>query len=94
MTFEDYKSLVKGLTTEKRFRHSVNVSAAAAKLAEHYGADPEKAALAGILHDCCKNMTKEEQLHWISKSGIILDDITLTQPQLWHAVAGAAYLSC
>ena len=56
MEFDYYVQLIKGRMGERRFIHSVNVSDAAVALAERYGADKEKARLAGILHDSCKEI--------------------------------------
>jgi len=44
----------------KRFKHSLAVADTAKKLAEKYGADPEKAYLAGIAHDSAKEFDSEE----------------------------------
>lgn len=37
-----------------RYRHTLGVAETAARLAEAYGADPKRARLAGLLHDCGK----------------------------------------
>ena len=37
-----------------RYRHTLGVADTAQKLAQRYGADPGKARLAGLLHDCGK----------------------------------------
>lgn len=59
-TYEIYKEILKNILSEKRFNHSVNVSLMAEKLAKNYGVDSEKAKLAGLLHDICKEMPEEE----------------------------------
>ena len=95
MSYPDYTPLVRSMLKPERFVHSVNVAQQALKLAQHYHASPqlcEKAYTAGILHDICKNMSHEEQLHWIEKSGIILDDVIAAQPQVWHGIAASVYL--
>ena len=40
--------------------HTINVKKMAVKLAKRYGADEEKAALAAILHDSAKEISKDE----------------------------------
>lgn len=75
--------------SKKRFLHSLAVEERAAFLAKLYGEDSGKAALAGLLHDCCHGLSYDEQLKIISSRGIILDDFTLAQPDLWHAIAGS-----
>ncbi|HBM99040.1 MAG TPA: phosphohydrolase [Ruminococcus sp.] len=78
--------------SEHRFVHSVNVSKEARKLAKIYGADAEKAAIAGILHDITKEMPVEEQLKIITDSGIILDNVQKNAPKLWHGISGSIYI--
>lgn len=89
---DDYKKLIKTKMGDYRYTHSVNVSKEAKKLAKIYGADEEKAALAGILHDITKEMPKEEQLQIITDSGIILDVIQKDAPKLWHGISGSVYV--
>ncbi len=91
-TFKDYEAEVKKHLSEKRFYHSQCVAACAAQLAEQYGADPEKARLAGILHDIMKDTEPEEQLKIIEKYGIMLTEAERRNRKLWHAVSGAAYI--
>lgn len=74
--------------------HSRNVAAQAAHLAEKWGADPERAFFAGFFHDICKEMPREEQLQWLGKSDIIVDELFLKQPKIWHGFAAAEYLRC
>ena len=51
-------ALRKALDT-RRYIHSLGTMTLAALLAPRFGADAEKAALAGILHDCAKCLPKE-----------------------------------
>lgn len=92
MEFDYYIQLIKDRMGERRFIHSVNVSDAAVALAERYGADIEKARLAGILHDSCKEIPKDEMLQIISDGGIILDATEKASSKLWHAIAGSVYV--
>ncbi len=87
-----YIDIIKKRMGDKRFLHSVNVAKSAVMLAEKYGADPQKAELAGILHDCCKEIDKGEMLQIITDGGIILDATTKSSSKLWHSVAGACYV--
>ena len=87
-----YVALLEKHLSAKRLTHSINVAEQAQLLAKLYGADEEKAYFAGLLHDLCKEMDKDEQLQWIAKSDIILDSILQSQPQVWHGMAAAAYL--
>ena len=92
MTYAQYEQEVKRHLTDKRFFHSQCVAAEAARLAQRYGADVEKARLAGILHDIMKDTAPQEQLKILQDSGIILTKTQSRNRKLWHSLAGAAYL--
>ncbi|MBP2653304.1 MAG: putative superfamily hydrolase [Firmicutes bacterium] len=83
-----YAKLGKSLSA-KRLKHSVGVSETAVALAGCYGADIEKARLAGLLHDCAREMTSNILLKIAENSGIVLNDIEKCQPVLLHAPVGA-----
>ena len=91
LTYEDLEREAKARLSEKRFYHSQQVAEAAEELAHRYGADPEKARKAGILHDIMKDAAPEEQLKILEESDIILTGVQQGQPKLWHALSGAAY---
>ena len=74
----------------KRVAHVQGCEEEAARLAEHWGADPEKAAEAAILHDCTKKEDLPEQLLLCEKYGIIPDEIERASGKLLHAKTGAA----
>ncbi|MBC8584372.1 bis(5'-nucleosyl)-tetraphosphatase (symmetrical) YqeK [Youxingia wuxianensis] len=84
--------LVKETLSEYRYYHTVCVVKQARKLAKQYGCDVQKAAVAAYLHDICKEMNPAEQLHWIAKFGIILDDILRDQAKTWHGMAACGYI--
>ena len=92
MTYEQYEQEVQRHLTEKRFYHSQCVAQEAARLAQQYGADVEKARLAGILHDIMKDTPPEQQLKILQDSGILLTKTQRHNRKLWHALAGATYL--
>lgn len=91
MVADDYRSLIKSRMGERRYIHSINVAKSAVALAEKYGADTEKAEIAGILHDSCKEIQRDEMLQIILDGGIILDAVEKNTSKLWHAIAGAVY---
>ena len=74
---------------EKRFKHSLGVAKLAKELAGMYGEDEEKAYVAGILHDCAKNIPFESAIELCESFGIVLDDIEKKNPALIHAPLGA-----
>lgn len=75
----------------ERLYHSINVAEEAKKLALHYGADPEKAYTAGLLHDILKNTPDTELLNFFRENGIILTRTEQVSRKTWHAIAGEAY---
>ncbi len=74
---------------EKRFVHTMGVADCAKQLAEKYGADPEKAYTAALLHDIVKEDTIEEMLD-LCKNLPIDDEMRETRALL-HGPAGAEY---
>lgn len=92
MNLNDYKEIIKPMISERRYIHCVNVSKEAVFLANKYGADEEKAAIAGMLHDITKEMDNDEQLQIIHDSGIILDNVQKKAPKLWHGITGSLYI--
>lgn len=67
MNIKEYKKIIKPRMSEARYEHSINVAREAVKLAELYGADKDKAEIAGILHDVTKETPNEEQLQIMEK---------------------------
>jgi len=92
MTYEQCECEVRQRLSEKRFYHSQCVAEEAVRLAVLYGADPEKARLAGLLHDILKDTPAEEQLKILQGFGIMMNDTELANRKLWHAISGAAFL--
>lgn len=82
------KAKLKQALNPNRYRHSLNVCDEAVKLAERYGTDRNKAYTAGLLHDCAKGYTHEEQAALCKQFGIELDSITLACPAVIHAPLG------
>lgn len=60
MNLKQAKELVRSRLSDKRYEHTINVKKMAVKLAKHYGADEEQAALAALLHDAAKEISKDE----------------------------------
>ena len=89
---EFYTQHIRERLSDYRFKHSVNVSREAVRLAVKYGGDVEKAELAGLLHDVMKDAGKKEQLELMEKYGVKLNEVEQDAPKLWHAIAGAVYV--
>ena len=88
----EYRKIISAKLDDYRLHHSECVSECAAALAECYGADIEKARLAGLLHDVMKNADKSGQLAELEKAGITLSEVEKVNPKVWHQISGAAFL--
>lgn len=86
------KSILKHGLSQQRYRHCVNVSEEAVRLAEIYGADTEKAQFAGLMHDVTKEMSPKAQLELIEKAGIGTGEEKQLPHGLLHAISASAYL--
>lgn len=89
MKYEQAKKLVKKNLSEKRYTHTKNVKKMAVKLAKRWGADPEKAALAAILHDAAKELPKDRQLQIFAENAIIAENAPMRPTSVWHGIAAA-----
>ncbi len=83
---------IERLESPERYEHSLNVAKRAVELARIHHVSEKLAYLAGLLHDICKNLPREEQLKWVPKPVILRESLYLKLPQLWHAMAAAPYL--
>ena len=87
MTCEEAKKIVKPRLSEKRWTHTKNVKKMAVKLAKQWGADPEKAAVAAILHDSAKELPKSELLQIFADNAIIAEtQWGVTDPEILSAI--------
>ncbi len=84
--------LMRNRLDHELFVHSLGVADAAASLADRYGADQDKAYLAGIIHDYGKRFSAQELLEAAGKLGISLDRITRQETRLLHAPVGAVLI--
>lgn len=70
----------------QRYTHTLGVEETARQMALLFGEDPQKAALAGLLHDCAKCMTLTQMVK--AAKGVPLDPVMKESKALMHAVAG------
>ncbi len=84
--------IIRRRESDHRFLHSLEVAKSAEHLARRYGGDPDKARVAGLLHDVMKDISPSEQLQIFKDFGILLDDVEKDAQKLWHARAGAAFI--
>ncbi len=81
------KELEKQLKPD-RFDHTLGVAYTSASMAFTYGADVQKALIAGMLHDCAKCMSHDEQIKICEKNKIEISDIERRNHSLLHAKVG------
>jgi predicted HD superfamily hydrolase involved in NAD metabolism len=74
--------------SERRFIHSVSTMETAVLLAGKYGADADKCAAAGLLHDCAKGVCGDRALRMSRENGIELDYILERCTILLHGYLG------
>ena len=89
---DEYRKIITAKLDAYRLHHSECVSECAATLAENYGADVEKARLAGLLHDVMKNADKAGHFNELDKAGTALSRVELLNPKVWHQISGEAFL--
>lgn len=92
MSIYDYKTIKKAMSKQldaKRYAHTIGVAYTAASLAMRYGADIEKAYLAGLLHDCAKCIETDEKLALCKKYKVNLTQFETDNPFLIHAKLGS-----
>ncbi|MDO5147305.1 MAG: bis(5'-nucleosyl)-tetraphosphatase (symmetrical) YqeK [Eubacteriales bacterium] len=91
MYLDDIKKDLKELLSEKRYEHTLGVEYTSACLALRYGADMEKARLAGALHDCAKYLSAGDKLSYCKKYGMPVSELERKNPELLHAKLGACF---
>ena len=71
--------------SEKRYVHSINTARYAEKLAAIYGYDGKKAYLAGLVHDCTREMDMKLQHQLLAALNIRVDELSYNTRELIHA---------
>ena len=91
MTRKEMKKDLKKILSSKRYEHTLGVEYTSACLAMRYGADMDQAILAGLLHDCAKQLSTEEKLHYCQYFHLSVSEYEEKNPELLHAKLGAAF---
>ena len=89
MNLKQAKELARSRLSDKRYEHTINVKKMAVKLAKHYGADPEQAALAALLHDCAKELPKEEMRSILEAYPEYAQGGVSRPASVWHGICAA-----
>jgi len=74
---------------KERLKHSLNTSKIARKLAIKYNYDADKAEVAGLLHDCAKDLDYKILKEMVLEYNIEPDEIIQKIPKLLHPLIGA-----
>ncbi len=83
------KAYLKNELSEKRYNHSLGVASEAVSLAERYNADKDKAYIAGLVHDCAKEIENSEAKALLSdKYGVEIDDVAMRTHKILHGPLG------
>lgn len=87
---ETIRLSILGRLSGYRYTHTLGVERAAIRLAQQYGCDEEKAAMAACMHDITKRLSREEQLYLCEKYDIIPGDVEKTEWKMLHGKTAAA----
>ncbi len=86
---------LKAELSDGRFIHSMGVAECARELALRFDCDPEKAYLAGLLHDCATKYTNDEMLALAVREKLCAPDAVIENPTAeFHARLGAVIAEC
>jgi predicted HD superfamily hydrolase involved in NAD metabolism len=86
---DDAESYARERLSDKRYAHTLRVAETAERLAKLHGLDPERARLAGLLHDTAREVGKEELLRVAEEDGLPIGDFEREQPILLHGPVAA-----
>ena len=86
---ERIKRHVASKISAERYKHTLGVMDEAEKLAVLFGADPDNAVLAALLHDCMRDAPQAELIAFCEADGMLVTDLERGMPVLLHARAGA-----
>lgn len=73
----------------ERYEHTLGVAYTAASMAFVYGCDPQKALIAGMLHDCAKCISHDKQYELCKKNKIEVTEVEKRNKGLLHAKVGS-----
>lgn len=86
-SWTELERILSGRLSPGRFRHTLGVAETAMRLAERNGVDPQRARLAGLLHDCAKPMAYGEMVA-LAQNLEDVDGDELSMEPVLHAPAG------
>ena len=87
--FEKIRSYAEENLSSERYEHSVRVAETAAFMCGLYGLDEGAGRLAGIAHDICKEIPRDEMESLAGEDGLPFDEFEKKKPSLLHGRAAA-----
>jgi len=84
-----YKEVLAHRLKPSRYKHSISVMTLCERLSVHYGADVEKAIIAGLLHDYGKCIADDELIAITEQYDLEVDDYMIKNYHVLHALVGA-----
>ncbi|WP_290078086.1 bis(5'-nucleosyl)-tetraphosphatase (symmetrical) YqeK [Lactobacillus taiwanensis] len=91
LTSDEIIAKEKSNMDEKRFKHCIGVSQTSRKLAKLNNYDPDKAALAGFIHDYAKQVAPERFIKVIKEQNFDPDLLNYNRA-IWHGIVGAYFI--
>jgi len=88
------ETLIEGRLSGRRREHARRVAAEAVALARRFGAPEDKAELAGLLHDLCRELPDEQMLAAAARYGVPVGPVEARRPKkILHGPVAAAELA-
>lgn len=84
--YEDIFERLRLKMNKYRYEHSMGVMYTAAALAMRYELDIEKVMLAGLLHDCTKHFSFDENVALCEANSVVLSEFDKKNPKILHAI--------
>jgi predicted HD superfamily hydrolase involved in NAD metabolism len=89
MSREGILAYLKASLKPRRVEHSLGVEKTARELALRYGCNADKAALAGLAHDCGKSLPQDVMASYAAEAGFPAEGLGGAGAGILHAPAGA-----
>lgn len=89
LSLQELEECLPAFIKPERMAHVLGCRDMALELAKRWGADPEKAQRAALLHDITKALDGPPQLTLCRGLGILLDDFSINHPKTLHAFTGS-----
>ena len=89
MNQKQAKELVRSRLSDTRYEHTLNVRKMAVKLAKRHDADEDRAALAALLHDAAKEISKDEMRAIMKAHPEYAEGGEERPTPVWHGICAA-----